>query len=590
MNNKNAIYFISIVFVICLASIFAVAFAYIGRPTEEGNANVNVIIASNNAVTFNYTGDTTMSLIIGATSVDVGTASNTYGNYTLTSEKNTTINMTSNSTAFPKGATCTYDIVYTPTVAYTETPAATSAGLRELTIRGTIGGAFYFETNIAGSNPVILYSSSISTPAAGTATTVKWKFSIRFYNLNIDQSQASGQTPSGVISISNINCTSASLANFLVNTAPKSGTSAVGSTPWILTSDRKGEWRYAGKNPDNYIQFNNELWRIIGVMPNVTYCTGKYGTPEECSTTAAGSLVKIIRNGNAISSSFDYKQNGVGSSNNDNGSNDWSDSQIMLLLNGTNYLKTAYDSSDNALHGSYTITNNVIAGNGYNFYNATYSYLDGNGTTVYRPSAASSTGYTATSGTITKIGKKFIDKIATVKWTLYSINNVLADATGSPAAFYNEERNIDNSGVISYAATLQENRPAYWYGKVGLMYPSDYGYATYGDGNASGTYSRSGCLAKSMYSWTSNYQTYCAYTSWLLYHGITSTPPGTTGLNQWAMSPFAYNTYQSIRIVNSGTLRIDNPTTSYGIRPVVYLKPDTYIRGGTGKWNDPFTI
>ena len=43
----------------------------------------------------------------------------------------------------------------------------------------------------------------------------------------------------------------------------------------------------------------------------------------------------------------------------------------MLMLNGTNYLKTGYDVNNTKLHNSYTITNNVVAGNGYNFYNAT---------------------------------------------------------------------------------------------------------------------------------------------------------------------------------------------------------------------------
>ena len=82
------------------------------------------------------------------------------------------------------------------------------------------------------------------------------------------------------------------LANYIINVAPKSGTDAVSNSPWILTSDHTGEWRYAGKNPDNYVQFNGELWRIIGVMPNMTYCTGTYGTETECNTTTTGSLVK----------------------------------------------------------------------------------------------------------------------------------------------------------------------------------------------------------------------------------------------------------------------------------------------------------
>ena len=596
MSNKRVLYIVGIIVVINLACIFAAAFSYIGKPSgTDLNTNVSVNITSNNnAINFQYTGHTTMSLTVPAANVAIANASNTYNKYAVTSLRNTTINLKSNATLFPNGVTCTYDIVYTPTVAYRETPAATAAGLKELVLRGKIGSTYYFDTNIEGSDPVVVYSSSISTSSSSSTATTLWQFAIRFYNLNIDQSQAAGQTPSGVISIDNVNCASISLANYLINNAPKSGTSAVGSTPWILTSDRTGEWRYAGKNPDNYIEFNNELWRIIGVMPNMEYCTGRYG-PEECDTTKTGSLVKIIKNSNLITTSWDYKQTGVGSSNNDGGSNDWSDSQLMLMLNGRNYLKTGYDINGAGLHSSYKY--NFIAEDEYyvcdsginDFFNTAYSYLDGNGTIVHYPTAIATTSGSFRTTNIQKITNKYLDKIATVRWDLYSTNNITADATGSPSAFYDEIHNNSN-GVVYYVSTLSENRAAYWYGKVGLMYPSDYGYATYGDGSASGDYSRAGCLAKAMYNWSGDYATNCAYNSYLLYLGITSTAPGTTGSNIWTMSAYANYSYQTIRIASSGLLRNSNASTSYIVRPVLYLKSDTYIKSGTGKWNDPYKI
>ena len=42
--------------------------------------------------------------------------------------------------------------------------------------------------------------------------------------------------------------------------------------------------RYYGSTPNNYITFNGELWRIIGVMNNMTTSDGK-----------SASLVKIVR-------------------------------------------------------------------------------------------------------------------------------------------------------------------------------------------------------------------------------------------------------------------------------------------------------
>ena len=67
--------------------------------------------------------------------------------------------------------------------------------------------------------------------------------------------------------------------------------------------------RYQGKNPDNYIWFNDELWRLIGNIP-VCLTSG-------CSTTE--SRVKIIRNDSIGAIAY--------------GGNTWMGSNIQNLLN-----------------------------------------------------------------------------------------------------------------------------------------------------------------------------------------------------------------------------------------------------------------
>ena len=69
--------------------------------------------------------------------------------------------------------------------------------------------------------------------------------------------------------------------------------------------------RYQGKNPDNYIWFNDELWRIIGNIP-VCLTSG-------CSTTE--NRVKIIRN------------DSIGAIKYDESSSTWMGSNIQALLN-----------------------------------------------------------------------------------------------------------------------------------------------------------------------------------------------------------------------------------------------------------------
>ena len=73
-------------------------------------------------------------------------------------------------------------------------------------------------------------------------------------------------------------------------------------------------YRYEGKNPNNYIWFNNEYWRIIGVFDSASHgVSGK-------------NLVKIIR-AESLDGLAWHKSN----------TNDWTASSFKLLLNGAYY-------------------------------------------------------------------------------------------------------------------------------------------------------------------------------------------------------------------------------------------------------------
>ena len=83
-------------------------------------------------------------------------------------------------------------------------------------------------------------------------------------------------------------------------------------------------YRYEGKNPNNYIWFNNELWRIIGVFD------------ENSHGVSGQNLVKIIRN-DSIGGLAWHKSN----------TNDWTVASLMNLLNG------AYYNAENGTGGEY---------------------------------------------------------------------------------------------------------------------------------------------------------------------------------------------------------------------------------------------
>ena len=152
-------------------------------------------------------------------------------------------------------------------------------------------------------------------------------------------------------------------------------------------------YRYEGKNPNNYIWFNNELWRIIGVFDSASH--GQCGQ----------NLVKIIRNDSLGGLAWDNTSY--------NGANDWLTSDLKNLLNG------AYLNSENGTGGEYCYGYDDIPSNcdytetgindtyrsmiknvtwylgGYSSNSATaesfYEYE--RGTTVYSGRPTSTTGY-----------------------------------------------------------------------------------------------------------------------------------------------------------------------------------------------------
>ena len=81
------------------------------------------------------------------------------------------------------------------------------------------------------------------------------------------------------------------------------------------------DYRYIGANPNNYVKFNDELCRIIGVF-SVDDGTGKV---EE--------RLKIIRDESIGNYSWDNKSSGTGSSTSSYGSNEWTDARLNYLLN-----------------------------------------------------------------------------------------------------------------------------------------------------------------------------------------------------------------------------------------------------------------
>ena len=249
--------------------------------------------------------------------------------------------------------------------------------------------------------------------------------------------------------------------------------------PETEQTDALTDYRYIGANPNNYVEFNDEIWRIIGVF-TVDDGTGKM---EQ--------RIKLIRN-ESIGSNMAWDSNNT---------NDWVNATLNANLNSGDYWTNSLENE----------TKNMI-GN-------TLWYLGGSDT---------------------------FDDVTT-------------------PMFYERER-----GVTVYCG-----RNTSWVGKVGLMYPSDYGYATSGGS----TIDRNSCLKVPISNWNISYSD-CKNNDWL-YNEV----------EEWTISPFANNSYHIISIDEYGSISV-NYASNYrnGVHPVVYLKSNVVITGGDGTENNLFTL
>ena len=277
------------------------------------------------------------------------------------------------------------------------------------------------------------------------------------------------------------------------------------------------DYRYIGANPNNYVKFNDELWRIIGVF-DVDDGTGKIEK-----------RLKIIRNESIGNYSWDNKDTSTGAENS-YGKNNWTDARLNYLLNEG--------------HDSETYGGSLY----WNRRSGTCYYGQNNATT--------SCDFTATG--LTDSAKKMIGD---AKWYLGG-SSTYNDVTAP--MFYTRER----------GTTVYSGRSTSWIGKVGLMYPSDYGYATSGNSSTS----RSTCLAKEMYNWDG--LSVCYQNDWLFKSSY-----------MWTLSLYSSNSRSVFGVSNGGYVSSDNADSNYrGVWPVVHLKSTIKVITGTGSSNDPFIL
>ena len=228
--------------------------------------------------------------------------------------------------------------------------------------------------------------------------------------------------------------------------------------------------------------------------------------------------LKIIRDESIGYYSWDNKLNGSGSSTSDYGSNDWSDSALQIVLNS----------------GAY--------------WNRT------SGNCPYRSGATTTCDFS--SNGLSEEAKMLIDDAI---WSLGGVSTY----ANSFSTFYEFER----------GAEVYNERPVEWIGKVGLMYPSDYGHATSG-GNIT---TKDTCL-ENLSNW-SDYED-CNNNNWMY-----------TDSAQWTLTPHLLsgdNTFNIYFATGINLFRVNNWNNL--VSPVVYLSSDVKRISGDGSESDPFLL
>ena len=243
------------------------------------------------------------------------------------------------------------------------------------------------------------------------------------------------------------------------------------------------EYRYRGASPKNYVTFNNETWRIIGVFPT------------DDGTGKIENRIKIIKDQSIGNKYWDTS-----------GSNNWARPATLNTELNTTYLNSLDSTSKNMI------------GN-------TKYYLGGKNPTP---------------------------------------NNGYVD---TPLQFYSYERKIQNTTSNEF---YNGSNPNSWVGKLGLMYVSDYGYAS------------SNCENKKIWDNNSSPKdiSACNGTNWLYKRN-----------NEWILPQYSsisnYAFYaHSNGIVNGSYVN----SFSVGVRPVLYLKSSVQITGGNGTSTAPYVI
>ena len=303
-------------------------------------------------------------------------------------------------------------------------------------------------------------------------------------------------------------------------------THAKDSTLQIGATEDITEYRYRGANPKNFVTFNGETWRIIGVFPT------------DDGTGKIENRVKIIKDQSIGEYKWDDGTTAYNYTKNDN----------LMLLQAKNKSKVEYLEKKNK--------NNFID------------------LAIAEPAKSALNNWARPASLNTYLNKTYLNALSTTSQNMIGDTKYYLGGGGnnsnfnSSVDFYSYERKIKNTKSNEF---YYDKNPNSWTGKLGLMYVSDYGYAS------------DNCETKALNDYNnSNDLRICNNANWLfnlkkLEATITQYSNTSTSIHYIADNGIVVSTYQA-------------SLAQTVVRPTLYLKSEVRIIDGEGTSTNPYII
>ena len=273
------------------------------------------------------------------------------------------------------------------------------------------------------------------------------------------------------------------------------------------------EYRYRGASPKNYVTFNGETWRILGVFPT------------DDGTGKIENRIKLIKDQSIGEYKWDDGTTAYNYTQNDN---------LMLLQDKNNFIDLA----------------------------------------ITEPTKSALNNWARPASLNTYLNKTYLNALSTTSQNMIGDTKYYLGGGGnnsnfnSSVDFYSYERKIKNTKSNEF---YYDKNPNSWVGKLGLMYVSDYGYAS------------DNCETKALNDYNnSNDLRICNNTNWLfnlkkLEATVTQYSNTSTSIHYIADNGIVVSTYQA-------------SLAQTVVRPTLYLKSEVRIIDGDGTSTNPYIL